>query len=141
MIHTSTNNEHFVQNLAHLFISKGDRHCIYCRSRQWMVDEPPTPENFRCTAKAIYRITDEGVRTAHWDIARAGTMKDSPSSSMANLSTVEHPSFDKDIASSNPLASSDAKIHRRISLAKKHNAGYTAEGPTERRIKESNTER
>ncbi len=67
-------------------------------------------------------------------------MKDSPSSSTANLSTIERPSLEKE-GSPKPLSSSDAKIHRRISLAEKLNAGYTAEGPTDRRMKESNTER
>jgi GTPase-activating protein SST2 len=68
-------------------------------------------------------------------------MKDSPNSSTANLSTTERPSLDRDASSPKSLSSSDAKIHRRISLAEKLNAGFTAEGPTERRIKESNTER
>jgi Protein of unknown function (DUF3295) len=41
---------------------------------------------FRCTAKAIYRITDEGIRTARWDTTRTASSRDSPSSSTANLS-------------------------------------------------------
>jgi hypothetical protein len=94
---------------------------------------------FRCTAKALYRITDEGVRTARWD-SRAGS-KDSPTSSTANLSTTERSSFDKDGITSKALASSDAKIHRRISLAEKLNAAYTGDAAADRRTKESNTER
>ena len=39
------------------------------------------------------------------------------------------------------MSSSDARIHRRISLAEKLNAAYTSEAATDRRIKESNTER
>jgi hypothetical protein len=67
-------------------------------------------------------------------------MKDSPNSSTANLSTVERPSLEKD-TSAKSMSPSDAKIHRRISLAEKLNAGFAAESAGDRRIKESNTER
>jgi GTPase-activating protein SST2 len=39
------------------------------------------------------------------------------------------------------MAASDAKIHRRISLAEKLNAAYTGDAAADRRTKESNTER
>ncbi|KIM45934.1 hypothetical protein M413DRAFT_64397 [Hebeloma cylindrosporum] len=40
---------------------------------------------FRCTAKAIYKVTDEGRRLAHWDNAQPLGVQDSPSTSTANL--------------------------------------------------------
>lgn len=86
---------------------------------------------FRCTAKAIYKITDEGRRVAHWD--RPIGAHDSPNASSANLSA-ERSSVDHE-----EKKSSDAKIHRRISMAEKLNASYQA---TEKKNpKESNTER
>ncbi|RDB20545.1 Developmental regulator flbA [Hypsizygus marmoreus] len=94
---------------------------------------------FRCTAKAIYKITDEGRRLAHWDGSRALGVRDSPNASSSNLATerssVEDPSEN---VADKKLQNSAAKIHRRISMAEKLNANY-AEG--ERRGKESNTDR
>ncbi|KAI0052563.1 regulator of G protein signaling [Auriscalpium vulgare] len=90
---------------------------------------------FRCTAKAIYKITEEGIRTARWDSSRNGT-RDSPNSSSANLVT-ERSSLE-DLKDAKKLAPADAKIHRRISLAEKMNASYDH---SEKRGKESNTER
>ncbi|KAJ7122850.1 regulator of G protein signaling domain-containing protein [Mycena epipterygia] len=84
---------------------------------------------FRCTAKAIYKITDEGRRVAHWDGARG--VHDSPNTSSANLtarSSVDEP----DHGNKKPT---DAKIHRRISIAEKLN--YEAHKGS----KESNTDR
>ncbi|KAH9987902.1 regulator of G protein signaling [Russula compacta] len=95
---------------------------------------------FRCTAKAIYKITEEGVRTARWDLARVAGLRDSPNSSTANLSTTDRSSIDKE-GIPKSMSTSDAKIHRRISLAEKLNAAYTADGPADKRTKESNTER
>ncbi|KAJ7672868.1 regulator of G protein signaling domain-containing protein [Mycena rosella] len=84
---------------------------------------------FRCTAKAIYKITDEGRRVAHWDGARG--IHDSPSTSSANLTTarssVDEPDHKKP---------TDAKIHRRISIAEKLNYEAAHKGS-----KESNTDR
>ncbi|KAI0032024.1 regulator of G protein signaling [Vararia minispora EC-137] len=82
---------------------------------------------FRCTAKAIYKITDEGIRVARWDSA-SGRSRDSPNPSSTNL-TERSSLDDKD-------KSSDAKIHRRISLAEKMNAHDSA-----KHGKESNTDR
>jgi GTPase-activating protein SST2 len=90
---------------------------------------------FRCTAKAIYKITDEGRRVAHWDGSRPHGVHDSPNASSSNLS-VERSSVD------NPEGGekkSDAKIHRRISMAEKLNASYQA--AEKKNPKESNTER
>ncbi|KAJ7229040.1 regulator of G protein signaling domain-containing protein [Mycena pura] len=84
---------------------------------------------FRCTAKAIYKITDEGRRVAHWDASRGAL--DSPNSSTANLST-SRSSIDEPDHGKKPT---DAKIHRRISIAEKLN--YEAHKGS----KESNTDR
>ncbi|KAA1466015.1 regulator of G protein signaling superfamily [Dentipellis sp. KUC8613] len=90
---------------------------------------------FRCTAKAIYRITDEGIRVARWDSAR-GTV-DSPNSSTANVTKAERSSTDDRDAAAG-ASNGDAKIHRRISIAERMNAGYEHD---KRHGKESNTER
>ncbi|KAF9268304.1 hypothetical protein L218DRAFT_918833 [Marasmius fiardii PR-910] len=90
---------------------------------------------FRCTAKAIYKITDEGRRVAHWDSSRGGA-QDSPNASSANLSN-ERSSVDNN--AEGEKKGSDAKIHRRISLAEKLNANY--EATEKKNTKESNTER
>ncbi|KAJ7638446.1 regulator of G protein signaling domain-containing protein [Roridomyces roridus] len=84
---------------------------------------------FRCTAKAIYKVTDEGRRVAHWDGARVA--HDSPNASSANLSTARS-SVDEPDHGKKPT---DAKIHRRISIAEKLN--YEAHKGS----KESNTDR
>ncbi|KAK7471115.1 hypothetical protein VKT23_002530 [Stygiomarasmius scandens] len=89
---------------------------------------------FRCTAKAIYKITDEGRRVAHWDGSRQH--QDSPNASSANLT--ERSSVDRSTAE-NGEKTSDAKIHRRISMAEKLNANY--EAAEKKHGKESNTER
>ncbi|PPR02460.1 hypothetical protein CVT24_002009 [Panaeolus cyanescens] len=94
---------------------------------------------FRCTAKAIYKITDEGRRLAHWDTSRGVTSQESPSASSTNLtanrSSVEASSDNLDSKKANDAS---AKIHRRISLAEKLNANYEAD---KKNSKESNTER
>lgn len=96
---------------------------------------------FRCTAKAIYKITDEGRRLAHWDSSRPLGVQDSPNVSSANLTT-ERASVDGSVDSlpdGGKKQGADAKIHRRISLAEKMNATYDA---AERKsMKESNTDR
>ncbi|KAJ7265846.1 regulator of G protein signaling domain-containing protein [Mycena haematopus] len=51
---------------------------------------------FRCTAKAIYKITDEGRRVAHWDGARG--LQDSPNTSSANLTTTTRSSLNYEAA-------------------------------------------
>jgi len=85
---------------------------------------------FRCTAKAIYRITDEGRRLARWD--NTGAAKDSPNSSAVHLAGR---SSEDGIASGDLQ---DPKLHRRVSVNEKLNEGATEKG---KGIKESNTER
>ncbi|KAF5388220.1 hypothetical protein D9615_000059 [Tricholomella constricta] len=91
---------------------------------------------FRCTAKAIYKITDEGRRLAHWDGSR-GT-HDSPNASTSNLVTERSSVEDSAENGDKKAQSPEAKIHRRISMAEKLNANYEA---GERKGKESNTDR
>ncbi|KAG1863709.1 regulator of G protein signaling domain-containing protein [Suillus subluteus] len=79
---------------------------------------------FRCTAKAIYRITDEGKRLAQWDEATA-----SPLSSTVNLNHTERSSLESESINSTPktgIEAADAKIHRRISMAEKLNSSHEA---------------
>ncbi|KAF7301590.1 CRG1 protein [Mycena indigotica] len=85
---------------------------------------------FRCTAKAIYKVTDEGRRVAHWDSSRGA--HDSPNASSANLSTSRSSMEDSEHVNKKPT---DAKIHRRISIAEKLNYEAHKGG------KESNTDR
>jgi len=95
---------------------------------------------FRCTAKAIYKITDEGRRLAHWDLARPHDSQDSPNASSIHLAT-SRPSGDDSEHSfeHKKVNDANAKIHRRISQAEKLNANYD---PAERTAaKESNTGR
>lgn len=85
---------------------------------------------FRCTTKAVYKLTPEGIRVARWD-------QHSPSTSNAHL-----PGGASDDGHSADLSGSDAtltdaqgaKLTRRMSLAER--------GPADdRRVKESNTDR
>lgn len=76
---------------------------------------------FRCTAKAIYRITDEGRRIARWDIIT----KESPNNSTTNVSSAQRVSLEGD----------DSKLHRRTSATEKPRDG------DKKVIKESNTDR
>ncbi|KAF9649315.1 regulator of G protein signaling [Thelephora ganbajun] len=75
---------------------------------------------FRCTAKAIYRITDEGRRLARWDVVS----KDSPSNSSTNVASVQR----------NSQEGNDPKLHRRASTTDKPKDG-------DKKVKESNTDR
>ncbi|KAI0293750.1 regulator of G protein signaling [Russula brevipes] len=94
---------------------------------------------FRCTSKAIYKITEEGIRTARWDMARAAGIRDSRNSSAANLSTTESSSFDKE-SHSKHLSPSDVKSQGLPSLSEKLDATGTGDSIMDRRTKESNTE-
>jgi GTPase-activating protein SST2 len=88
---------------------------------------------FRCTTKAIYKLTDEGRRIAHWELAQKKL--ESPGTSTASLSersSVEDPK-------ETSVKTTDAKIHRRISMAEKLNASY--EAAEKKASKESNTDR
>ncbi|KAG9050998.1 hypothetical protein FS837_000106 [Tulasnella sp. UAMH 9824] len=125
---------------------------------------------FRCTAKAIYRITEEGRKLARWDAPRpsggGNAVRSSPNNSTVNLESGPRPSADHSaegganmsevaygpgmgVNSKESLAqTTDAKIHRRISMAEKLREGYkagektgdTAPPPTATG-KESNTDR
>lgn len=82
---------------------------------------------FRCTAKAIYKITEEGKRVAQWDETsgspRSSTNFHNDRPSVESNATVEPG------AKSGPealVSAADAKIHRRISMAEKLNASYEA---------------
>ncbi|PPQ79535.1 hypothetical protein CVT25_003417 [Psilocybe cyanescens] len=98
---------------------------------------------FRCTAKAIYKITDEGRHLAHWDVSpRPNGVQDSPTASSTNLTVVrssEDGSLDSGPSDMKKGSVADAKIHRRISLAEKLNANY--EAGEKKNSKESNTDR
>lgn len=79
---------------------------------------------FRCTAKAIYRITDEGKRLAQWD-----EVSTSPHSSTVNLHHVDRSSLETESINGTPktgIEAADAKIHRRISMAEKLNSSHEA---------------
>ncbi|KAG5645742.1 hypothetical protein DXG03_005279 [Asterophora parasitica] len=88
---------------------------------------------FRCTAKAIYKITEEGRRVAKWDRPKG---HESPNTSTSNL--VPDRSSVDDSEADHKTQTPEAKIHRRISMAEKMNATYEA---GERKGKESNTDR
>ncbi|KAL1937585.1 hypothetical protein VTO73DRAFT_13080 [Trametes versicolor] len=93
---------------------------------------------FRCTAKAIYKVTDEGRRLARWDMPDG--VRASPNSSAANVGANARASEDRsvdNVTTEGPNLS-DAKIHRRISMTEKLNASYDAEKKGQ---KESNTDR
>ena len=111
---------------------------------------------FRCTAKAIYRITDEGRRVARWDQPARPTARDSPNGSASHLpmserASTEHSTDGVDATelafgpgAGNPAPSTiatatDQKIHRRISMQERLKDGYTA--PDKVNAKESNTDR
>ncbi|TFY82523.1 hypothetical protein EWM64_g1493 [Hericium alpestre] len=89
---------------------------------------------FRCTAKAIYRITEEGVRVARWDSSRGG--RDSPNASTANVAT-DRASIDEREGPVSVPSNGEARLHRRVSMAERMNA-HEAD---RRQGKESNTER
>ncbi|KAH7888086.1 regulator of G protein signaling domain-containing protein [Phlebopus sp. FC_14] len=94
---------------------------------------------FRCTAKAIYRITDEGRRVAQWDEATG-----SPNSSMTNFhdrSSLESSTLEAVPKSGHEavVSAANAKIHRRISMMEKLNTAYEA-GEKKSAVK-SNTDR
>ncbi|GJJ07735.1 hypothetical protein Clacol_001940 [Clathrus columnatus] len=105
---------------------------------------------FRCTAKAIYRITDEGRRVARWDQSTSTRLagENSPNASSTNIST-ERPSIDHSDEGATELSFgpgqlngssniTDAKIHRRISMAERLNQ---ADQPQYKALRESYTDR
>ncbi|KAI6035561.1 regulator of G protein signaling domain-containing protein [Pisolithus orientalis] len=91
-------------------------------------NSPVSPHGeFRCTAKAIYKITEEGKRVAQWDESTP-----SPFSSTTNLHG-DRASLDSAAVETGSkcgpdaaVSAADAKIHRRISMAEKLHASYEA---------------
>ncbi|KZT13105.1 uncharacterized protein LAESUDRAFT_754116 [Laetiporus sulphureus 93-53] len=92
---------------------------------------------FRCTAKAIYRVTEEGRQLARWDMPDGARGSPNPSSSnMAGTrSSDDHTSETQAGDPSAPGA--DVKLHRRISMTEKLNASHDAD----QKQKESNSDR
>ncbi|KNZ75684.1 Developmental regulator flbA [Termitomyces sp. J132] len=86
---------------------------------------------FRCTAKAIYKITDEGRRIAHWD-RLAG---EEPSASSSNLIETDRSSADQPADMGDKKNGSEIKLHRRASVVQ-----LNTQTPVDR-TKESNTGR
>ncbi|CAE6535111.1 unnamed protein product [Rhizoctonia solani] len=116
-----------------------------------------TQGEFRCTGKAIYRITEEGRRAARWDYPARSTgsgARGSPNASQTNLHASERPSTDgshEGIVSEitygpgagpqgpETLATAtEAKMQRRASLAEKLREGYQGQ---DRMRNESHAER
>ncbi|KZW04401.1 regulator of G protein signaling superfamily [Exidia glandulosa HHB12029] len=90
---------------------------------------------FRCTAKAIYRITEDGRRVARWDQPTRLT-RDSPNTSSSHLP--ERTSSD----AANLASTTDAKVHRRISMAERLKAEYNnGEKKDAAALRESNSDR
>jgi len=89
---------------------------------------------FRCTAKAIYRITDEGKRLAQWDETNSSPLSSTLNLNHDNRSSVEHDSIDG--TQKTGIEAADAKIHRRISMAEKLNEATEKKGNVK-----SNTDR
>ncbi|CAE6522604.1 unnamed protein product [Rhizoctonia solani] len=107
-----------------------------------------TQGEFRCTAKAIYRITEEGRRVARWDYPRStgSGARGSPNASQTNLHASERPSTDGSqegmvtevtygpgAGPQGPetlATATEAKIQRRTSLAEKLREGYQGDRPT-----------
>lgn len=87
---------------------------------------PPVNGEFRCTNKAVYRITEEGRRVARWGESRSAT-RDSPSSSTANLTQRSSVDGSEDTGSDG-----HKRLHRRVSVA---------DFVQEKRSKESNADR
>lgn len=110
---------------------------------------------FRCTAKAIYRITEEGRKVARWSEPGSRQLgRDSPSTSTQNLSMDRASSDTHDGAAATELSfgpgaggqspdtiatATDHRIHRRISMAERLRAEYG--GGDKSNTKESNTDR
>ncbi|TFK56034.1 hypothetical protein OE88DRAFT_1622092 [Heliocybe sulcata] len=100
---------------------------------------------FRCTAKAIYRVTDEGRRVARWDTPNRGpSSRDSPNASSANLANTERSSIEDStetsvLSAADAPSAGEAKIQRRISIHEKLNGSYDAD--SKKSGKESNTDR
>jgi hypothetical protein len=88
--------------------------------------------DFRCTTKAVYKVTDEGIRVARWN------EKQTPNGSTANVSRLsEDDRLSSDAASGVTAVETDpsvAKLARRMSVAR-------IEGHDVGKNKESNSDR
>ncbi|KAG6833623.1 hypothetical protein H0H87_004250 [Tephrocybe sp. NHM501043] len=89
---------------------------------------------FRCTAKAIYKVTDEGRRVALWDHPHGG--HDSPNASSSHLPT-ERLSGEGSTENGDKKPTSDAKLHRRTSVVQLNSLNAAESN----KAKESNTTR
>jgi hypothetical protein len=97
---------------------------------------------FRCTAKAIYKITEEGRRLALWENTRT-TPKSSNNPSTSNVTTgrssIEDGSAESGTSPGDARqGTGEARIHRRVSVAERLNAHEAAD---KKGSKESNTDR
>lgn len=109
---------------------------------------------FRCTAKAIYRITDEGRKVARWSENKSSTGRDSPVGSRGGSDRVSQDTSDSapratDLAygpgsgTHGPTTlehATDHQIHRRLSMDEKLRR-EEASGEKSSTQKESNTDR
>ncbi|KAF8529272.1 regulator of G protein signaling domain-containing protein [Hysterangium stoloniferum] len=95
---------------------------------------------FRCTAKAIYRVTDEGRRVARWDQSSSARFAghDSPNASQANIPSMDRASVEGG-SEEGVAETTDSKIHRRISMAENLKGEY--QSVATKGNKESNTDR
>ncbi|EPT03102.1 hypothetical protein FOMPIDRAFT_1028809 [Fomitopsis schrenkii] len=92
---------------------------------------------FRCTAKAIYKVTEEGCRLARWD--GPDGIRGSPNASSSNIAGVRSSDDHGDSTTAESNLSNETKLHRRISMTEKLNQSYDADKKGNQ--KESNTDR
>ncbi|CCM04033.1 uncharacterized protein FIBRA_06190 [Fibroporia radiculosa] len=90
---------------------------------------------FRCTAKAIYRVTEEGRKLARWDVPEGAI--GSPNASSSNIAARSSDDHGSSVQSAT-APGGDAKIHRRISMTEKLTVTSEAD---KKNGKESNTDR
>ncbi|KAG8758805.1 hypothetical protein FRC14_007304, partial [Serendipita sp. 396] len=121
-----------------------------------------TQGEFRCTAKAIYRITEEGRKCARWSDPKSSSLsgRDSPVGTPASHQGSERASSDTNDGAprATELAfgpgsgahvpntlehTTDQQIHRRLSMEEKLKADHAAAGSDKASTssKESNTDR
>lgn len=75
---------------------------------------PAVDGEFRCTNKAVYKITDEGRRVARWGESRSG-VQNSPSPSTVNLT--DRSSVEASEENTAEGRGGDRKLNRRVSVA------------------------
>lgn len=90
---------------------------------------------YRCTTKAVYRITEDGRRVARWDSNATRLNRESPNTSSSHLpertssdgpkaTEVAYGPGAGDGPAPNLTSTTDAKVHRRISMAERLKAEY-----------------